>query len=169
MREKSDKKVEEFKDTVLFGQQGWKERYYSDKFQVHGQDLGEFQSQIRQSYIEGLAWVFAYYYRGCVSWHWYYPYHYAPFASDLKGCDALKVEFTLGEPVKPNEQLLSVFPKASRHAIPKCYHPLYEDSSEIIDFYPTEVTLDINGARYAWMGVNLLPFIDKARLVEAMD
>ena len=103
-----------------------------------------------------------------MSWHWYYPYHYAPFASDLKGCDSLKIEFALGEPVKPYEQLLSVFPKASRHAIPKCYHPLYEDDSPIIDYYPTEVKLDINGARYAWMGVNLLPFIDWQRLLAAV-
>ena len=28
--------------------------------------------------------------------------------------------------------------------------------------------LDINGARYAWMGVNLLPFIDRKRLQAAM-
>lgn len=41
-------------------------------------------------------------------------------------------------------------------------------SSEIIDFYPIDFRLDINGARYAWMGVNLLPFIDRQRLVDAM-
>ena len=29
--------------------------------------------------------------------------------------------------------------------------------------------LDINGARYAWMGVNLLPFIDRKRLLHAMS
>jgi 5'-3' exoribonuclease 2 len=40
--------------------------------------------------------------------------------------------------------------------------------SEIIDFYPTDFKLDINGARFAWMGVNLLPFIDRQRLVDAM-
>jgi len=29
----------------------------------------------------------------------------------------------------------------------------------VIDFYPIDFKLDINGAAYAWMGVNLLPFI----------
>jgi 5'-3' exoribonuclease 2 len=45
---------------------------------------------------------------------------------------------------------------------------LSDPKSEIIDFYPTDFRLDINGARFAWMGVNLLPFIDRARLVAAM-
>lgn len=118
--------------------------------------------------------MFAYYYKGCVSWYWYYPYHYAPFASDLTGCDQLDIPFNdpkqpmEGEPAKPFEQLLAVFPKQSSHALPTCYKGLYEPDSEIIDFYPSDVKLDINGARYAWMGVNLLPFIDRERLKVAM-
>ena len=41
--------------------------------------------------------------------------------------------------------------------------------SPIIDFYPIDFRLDINGARYAWMGVDLLPFIDRGRLLKAMN
>jgi len=74
-----------------------------------------------------------------------------------------------GEPAKPFEQLLAVFPKQSSHAIPTCYRKLYNPDSEIIDFYPANVKLDINGARYAWMGVNLLPFLDRERLKFAMN
>jgi hypothetical protein len=163
------KKVDSYEDKVQFGRNGWKERYYYEKFDILGPEaLLKFRREIRQSYIEGLAWVFAYYYRGCVSWHWYYPYHYAPFSSDLLGCDSLEINFELGEPVTPFEQLLSVFPKQSAHAIPSCYHKLYAPESAIIDFYPSEVKLDINGARYAWMGVNLLSFIERPRLTAAM-
>ena len=170
MREVADQKVEAYTDTVKFGSAGWKERYYYEKFDVVGVEaMKQFTSEIRQSYIEGLAWVFAYYYNGCKSWHWFYPYHYAPFASDLLGCDSLEIKFEQGEPAKPFEQLLSVFPKQSCHAVPACYRKLYEPDSAIIDFYPSEVKLDINGARYAWMGVNLLSFIERPRLVKAMN
>jgi 5'-3' exoribonuclease 2 len=65
---------------------------------------------------------------------------------------------------------MSVFPKQSGHAIPTCYRHLQSDSkSPIIDFYPTDFRLDINGARYAWMGVDLLPFINRGRLLKAMN
>ena len=62
-----------------------------------------------------------------------------------------------------------MFPKQSSHAVPACYRKLYEPDSEIIDFYPSDVKLDVNGARHAWMGVNLLPFLDRERLKVAMN
>ena len=86
----------------------------------------------------------------------------------MLGCDTLTIEFDLGVPAKPFQQLLAVFPKQSAHALPDCYLQLYEPDSEVIHFYPTEVELDLNGARYAWMGVNLLPFIDWGRLLAAV-
>jgi len=73
-------------DTIRAGEGAhWKRRYYSEKFAVVQEDLVDFLMRIRKAYIEGLCWVLKYYYQGVCSWTWFYPYHYAPFGSDLIG------------------------------------------------------------------------------------
>ncbi len=123
-----------------------------------------------RSYVVGLCWVMKYYYDGCPSWKWYFPFHYAPFASDLKNIERFKkdCDFELGEPFKPVEQLMAVLPEDSSHAIPKASRWLMSDSeSPIIDFYPKEVPCDPNGKAMPWLWVVLLPFIDEDRLLSA--
>jgi 5'-3' exonuclease len=41
------------------------------------------------------------------------------------------------------------------------------ESSEIVDFYPRSFTIDMNGKRWPWEAVVLLPFIDSKRLLDA--
>ncbi len=154
-------------DLVGLGLEGWKERYYSMKFE---QTLTEkFVANLVEEYIRGLAWVSKYYFTGCPSWKWYFPYHYAPFASDLKNLSRVNTSFTLDEPFTPFEQLLAVLPPASCEALPTCYHKFMKNAdSPIIDFYPTDLVFDPNGKPLPWLWIVLLPFIDADRLVHCM-
>lgn len=160
-----NKTMSQYVDTVRLGEAGYKDRYYRQKFKIsYATDL-EFRKLIKQAYIEGICWVFHYYYNGCVSWGWYYPFHYAPFASDLTNISDLDIEFDLGEPFQPIEQLLSVFPPYSSKALPECLREfMHSKDSEIIDFFPKDIELDINGHPFSWMGVNLIPFVDEVRI-----
>ncbi|KHN19915.1 5'-3' exoribonuclease 2 [Glycine soja] len=68
---------------------------------------GNFLTDKVQKYTEGLVWVLQYYFSSVASWTWFYPFHYGPFASDLKGMGQVRVKFEKGVPFLPRDQLLS--------------------------------------------------------------
>ncbi|KAK7518312.1 exoribonuclease 2 [Phyllosticta citriasiana] len=155
-------------DTVRLWEDGYADRYYEQKFHVDPSDH-EFRHKVARDYTEGLAWVLLYYFQGCASWTWYYPHHYAPFAADFVDIGDMEIKFDKGKPFKPYEQLMGVLPAASNHAIPEVFRPLMTDEdSDIVDFYPEDFVVDLNGQKVAWKGVALLPFIDEERLLKAM-
>jgi 5'-3' exoribonuclease 1 len=60
--------------------QEWKDTYYEGKFEWdRGNDVE--LTKLCENYVQGLQWVLYYYYRGVVSWSWYYQYHYSPMIS----------------------------------------------------------------------------------------
>ena len=64
---------------------------------------------------------------------------------------------------------MCVFPAASGQFLPPTWHKLMQEpDSPIIDMYPTDFALDMNGKKYEWMGVVLLPFLDEERLHRAL-
>ncbi|KAJ2882774.1 5'-3' exoribonuclease 2, partial [Coemansia aciculifera] len=156
-------------DDVRLYEDGYKSRYYTLKFKISEDNVEEIHT-IVEHYVRGLCWVLKYYYQGCTSWGWYYPYHYAPLASDFADLDMMDVSFELGTPLRPYEQLMGVLPARSGHNLPKQFKPLMTlKSSPIIDFYPTDFPLDLNGKKFLWQAVILLPFIDQKRLLDAVQ
>lgn len=155
-------------DTVRLWDEGYADRYYEQKFGTDPRNV-EFRHKVARAYVEGLAWVLMYYFQDCPSWDWFYPYHYAPFAADFVNIGDMKIAFEKGTVFRPFEQLMGVLPAASRQAIPEQFHDLMTNpDSEIIDFYPEDFVVDLNGKKFAWQGVAILPFIDSKRLLGAM-
>jgi 5'-3' exoribonuclease 2 len=158
-------------DTIRLGEEGWKARYYKSKFgvEIDNPEDAPFFRRLVEAYVHGLQWVLRYYYQGCCSWTWYFPFHYAPFAGELKGLADIQVNLDLGVPFRPYEQLMGVMPAASDKCLPVPYRWLMSDpESPIIDFYPVDFELDLNGKKFAWQGIALLPFIDQERLLNAI-
>lgn len=162
-------------DAVRLHESGYKDRYYRTKFHLETEEeVQQMRREVIHAYLEGISWVLLYYFQGCPSWQWFYPYHYAPFASDffdLRDVVAEKpIKFDLGEPFRPYEQLMAVLPAASGHTLPEVFRGLMSDpDSEIIDFYPKDFLIDMNGATASWMGIALLPFIEQDRLLTAVQ
>ncbi|XP_019609140.2 5'-3' exoribonuclease 1 isoform X3 [Rhinolophus sinicus] len=147
----------------------YKRTYYMTKM---GVDVvsDDFLADQAACYVQAIQWILHYYYHGVQSWSWYYPYHYAPFLSDIRNISALRIHFELGKPFKPFEQLLAVLPAASKNLLPTCYqHLMTSEDSPIIEYYPPDFKTDLNGKQQEWEAVVLIPFIDERRLLEAME
>lgn len=146
----------------------WKDKYYQEKFQW-GLSNEEGLRELTENYVQGLQWVLYYYYRGVASWPWFYQYHYSPMISDVKRGLKANMNFTLGQPFHPYEQLMGVLPDRSKKIVPTVYHELMTSKdSPIIDFYPRDFDLDMNGKKMEWEAVVKIPFIDEKRLLSAM-
>eukprot|EP01113_Clastostelium_recurvatum_P022706 TRINITY_DN2717_c0_g1_i2.p1 TRINITY_DN2717_c0_g1~~TRINITY_DN2717_c0_g1_i2.p1 ORF type:complete len:1752 (+),score=474.29 TRINITY_DN2717_c0_g1_i2:141-5396(+) len=153
----------------------WKDSYYKEKFNTLGENAngGEFKEwhrTLRQKYLEGLMWVMNYYHHGCVSWSWFFPFHYTPLAADMVDLPSYNLEHILGAPFLPYQQLLAVLPAASGACVPEQYRWLMKEGrSPILDYYPVDFEVDMTGKKNAWEGIALIPFIDEKRLVDAYN
>ncbi|RLM69433.1 hypothetical protein C2845_PM17G02220 [Panicum miliaceum] len=158
------------KSDIRLGLAGWKSRFYREKFGVERfNEVGKLKNDMAQKYLEGLRWVLQYYFEDVPSWSWYYPFYYAPFASDLKGLSRFKISFTIDKPLRPFNQLLVVLPQERQLICTiKCYRKLMEnEESSIQKFYPSDLQIDTHGKRFLWQGIAKLPFIDEKLLISA--
>ncbi|EFO63060.1 5'-3' exoribonuclease 2 [Giardia lamblia P15] len=165
---------------------GYAQRYYlgiglMDDFQETDQESDIFKTELRKRiqtmcyhYIDGLIWVFRYYFLPKVEdWGWYYPYHHSPLLVDLASASQTytrtwKQHTMSNRPFNPYEQLLAVMPPASATLLPPVMRCLMTDPASILNkFYPSLIKCDLSEKTALWKGVLLLPFINSSELVSA--
>eukprot|EP00817_Percolomonadidae_sp_ATCC50343_P006578 CAMPEP_0117421002 /NCGR_PEP_ID=MMETSP0758-20121206/2210_1 /TAXON_ID=63605 /ORGANISM="Percolomonas cosmopolitus, Strain AE-1 (ATCC 50343)" /LENGTH=1136 /DNA_ID=CAMNT_0005202923 /DNA_START=737 /DNA_END=4144 /DNA_ORIENTATION=+ len=148
----------------------WQKNYYKTKLGIDMDDE-EAMMTLKKRYVEGIIWVYEYYYNGCPSWKWFYPYAYSPLLSSLNDVRSIVKSlepFEMGKPFTPFQQLLGVLPPKSADFLPEPYRALMcEFDSPVIDLYPTTIEIDREGTKYDYEGVVILPFMDEDRLLAA--
>eukprot|EP01065_Artemidia_motanka_P040588 TRINITY_DN510_c2_g3_i1.p1 TRINITY_DN510_c2_g3~~TRINITY_DN510_c2_g3_i1.p1 ORF type:complete len:1496 (+),score=417.15 TRINITY_DN510_c2_g3_i1:127-4614(+) len=121
-------------------------------------------------FIEAIEWVWQYYTSGVPSWKWHYDAHYTPYLSDVAELEVEhigeRVRFDPGEPFMSFQQLLGVLPPTSgRRALPKEWHHLLETDGPLGEAFPEELQIDRDGARAAYEGVVLIPFLREEDII----
>lgn len=150
----------------------YRDQYYQHKFEWDPSDRLQFEANIKvccAEYLRGTQWVMRYYTKGCPSWEWYYPFHYAPLLQDLASFKSqVDIEMRISAPLHPVEQLLAVLPRLSVNALPEELHEAVNDPNSILGkFYPDRVDVDYSEANFSYQGVLRIPFINCRTLHEA--
>jgi 5'-3' exoribonuclease 2 len=131
-----------------------------------------FAAEVSAAYMQALAWCSAYYYQGCADWRFFYPYHYAPFVSDIAAHAPTWEPGPWGAeaPLPPLTQLCCVLPPLSASLLPASYGALLtDDESPHRHLFPREVKLDHRGKKHAYQAVVLLPFLPLAEVCDAIE
>ena len=82
---------------------------------------------ICQEYFKAIQWTFNYYFKSCISWRWYYKYHFAPLMIDFNKylSNANFNSFDKDKPNTPKEQLKIVLPLQNNSYLYPKKTPLY--------------------------------------------
>ncbi|WUR02887.1 5'-3' exoribonuclease [Vairimorpha necatrix] len=131
-----------------------KMKYYASKLNAHNQTEID---NVSMEYITGMIWIYNYYINGRTNWDWVYPFHFAPFTSDLVKVVRARYHLKLGVPLCPFEQLMVVIPPQSKNLVPEKLHHIYEKFSQ---FYPVNIQSDMFDKYLSWTSVVLLPHLN---------
>lgn len=137
---------------------GAKRHFYKEKFGLDAETEDEKITNIIDTYLTGLNYVYQYYFKTLPSWEWFYPYYYAPLVNDLnvyliyKNQNRIPVaSFSKSEPFEPFKQLLCILPKQSYGLLPPCLQDLIKNEQSPLrtpfDYFPNEVKIDPYGGK----------------------
>ena len=126
------------------------------KFEVQEGEVGTpIEDGETSEFLKSLKWVAEYYFKGCSSWSWKFPYSHSPFISDVYSyinthittniVDINEIEIPDDGCLSPCQQLLAVLPPACSNLLPQEYRYLTtSERSSIIDFSSLIVSGDIS-------------------------
>jgi hypothetical protein len=130
---------------------------------------------ICMEYCKALQFVMYYYFYGCPSWDWYFPYFMSPLMSDLitviaKNAPSMKFEFELGKPYKPFNQLAYILPNASLALLPPIYQQTLLSDPRTKIYYPTSgVDFQPFDGIHDYQWIAKVPHFDDAIMKEVLD
>ncbi|EAY17096.1 XRN 5'-3' exonuclease N-terminus family protein [Trichomonas vaginalis G3] len=125
----------------------------------------EFEEELCHSVIDSFNWVLKYYFEGCPDYTWQFHYFYPP-PLVLVAEYVLDYEpnFEQGRPPLPFEQLLSILPPKMSYLLPYPIASLMFSPSPLAEYYPDKFEIDLNGRKYEYEGVTLIPFVDMEKI-----
>jgi 5'-3' exonuclease len=163
LNEEKEKKEEERKE-IFFDFEKHRNLYYSKK--LSDKEIKD----VCYEYFRGILFVLRYYLVSIPDYHWTYKFHKSPYFKELSehiNSISDNFIFTNNDPLTPFEQLLAVLPPKSCKLLPVQFRTLMlQKDSPIIEFYPEEFSVDIDGKKYEYEGHVILPFIDVSKLKE---
>lgn len=148
----------------------WRKRYYNYYYKLEENDIDNHCMNMVYHYMIGLKWITCYYFDKCPAWNWFYPYDNPPFLQDMVRYkkDFTEIQFKLGEPMTPFEQLLTVLPRQSAYLLPQSLQKIMLNKKGSANhLYPTRFELDMIGKKKYWMVSPILPPLE-IKLIRGM-
>ncbi len=156
----------------------WSEQYYNYYYNIsktNGEEYNKVKMQIVKNYLESLMFTLKYYFQGCPSWSWHYKYRTSPLLSDVyyalenNVVSMNDIEFVLGTPYTPFQQLMLILPPQLNNLVPSVLRPIMtDDNLACTQFYPTDFILDVSVGIKQEYSEALLPEIDEELLINTV-
>ena len=169
--------IENYIDTIQFCNPNktftqCKSNYYNYYFESDNYSI---KKKINEEYFKGLIWTIHYYFDKCKDYEWYYPYHHAPFISDLKdyllninNINIIKqyeklysIGIWFNEEINPIQQLLLVLPYESSYLIPKKFRNILFNN-KILKYFPhniLDIKIDYLFKKKSWQNILMIDII----------
>lgn len=153
----------------------WRPQFYEYYLGVSRENMEEYNAkrvELVLNYLESLMFNLKYYFQGVPSWTWHYRFRTAPLPSDvvyvLKNVlqDVNSLEFEMGTPFTPFEQLMLILPPQNDHLVPSVLRPVMTQLEEgCVQYYPTDFRLDVTAGVKTIYSEAILPEIDVEHLM----